>query len=98
VSERSFFSQMEWLRQATKLSSSELLLSQDHVNEGLQVAITFDDGYVSLADVALPILKELGAVATVFANTAASGWERHGAARMRLSAITRTNFSCRGKI
>ena len=35
----------------------------------MQVAITFDDGYASLREQALPILKAAGAVATVFLNT-----------------------------
>ena len=68
ISEKIFFSEMEWLSKATRLMSLEQLLSQD-LKDPLQVAITFDDGYASLHDVALPILKDVGAVATVFPNT-----------------------------
>jgi peptidoglycan/xylan/chitin deacetylase (PgdA/CDA1 family) len=37
------------------------------------VAITFDDGYANLEDHALPVLKELGFSATIFAVTAHAG-------------------------
>jgi len=73
ISKKSFCLQMEWLRQATELTSAELLLAQGLGTRGLQVAITFDDGYVNLADVALPILRDLDAVASVFANTGCIG-------------------------
>jgi peptidoglycan/xylan/chitin deacetylase (PgdA/CDA1 family) len=40
---------------------------------GKRLAITFDDGYASLADAALPILAELGLPATVFVPTDFAG-------------------------
>ena len=68
VPEYAFISQMEWLHQVARLVSLEQLVGQK-LQDSLQVAITFDDGYASLRDQALPILKRVGAVATVFLNT-----------------------------
>jgi peptidoglycan/xylan/chitin deacetylase (PgdA/CDA1 family) len=59
---------MKWLSKAARLMSLEQLLGGD-LEDPLQVAITFDDGYASVHDVALPILKDVGTVATVFPNT-----------------------------
>jgi peptidoglycan/xylan/chitin deacetylase (PgdA/CDA1 family) len=42
-------------------------------SEPVQVAITFDDGYASIHESALPILQTHGASATVFLNTAMIG-------------------------
>jgi peptidoglycan/xylan/chitin deacetylase (PgdA/CDA1 family) len=70
--EHVFRSQIEWLVNMARLTSLEQLLDRD-LPERLQVAITFDDGYASLHDVALPVLQSLGAVAAVFLNTGCIG-------------------------
>jgi len=77
VSEADFRSQIEWLRTTATIVTLDQLLA-GHRTDPLQVAITFDDGYLSLHDVALPILKAAGAVATVFAVTGCvtMGWDR----------------------
>lgn len=41
-----------------------------------RVAITFDDGFASVADAALPVLREFDAPATVFLSPAFLDWER----------------------
>lgn len=65
-----FQNQVRWLAEhATLRSLGDLLGGEPEV--GLQVAITFDDGYSTLRDVALPILDEVGAEACVYLNT---GW------------------------
>jgi peptidoglycan/xylan/chitin deacetylase (PgdA/CDA1 family) len=72
TSEKDFRLQMLWLGQNAKLLSLPQLLENDADNfsdDLLQVSITFDDGYASLRDKALPILRDLGAVASVFINT-----------------------------
>lgn len=63
-----FASQIEWLCDAARVTSLEHVLDTD-LQDPLQAAITFDDGYANLHDVALPILNDLGAVAAVFVNT-----------------------------
>jgi peptidoglycan/xylan/chitin deacetylase (PgdA/CDA1 family) len=68
LAERSFGSQVEWLARNARLTSLTQLLEQD-LRDPVQVAITFDDGYANLHDLALPILKQHAAVATVFVNT-----------------------------
>ena len=71
-SENDFRLQMQWLSQRAKLVSLPQLLENKFTevsDDLLQVSITFDDGYASLRDNALPILRDLGAVASVFINT-----------------------------
>ncbi len=66
--EADFLQQMHWLGQNAKLASLPQLLESD-LDDPLLVAITFDDGYASLRDKALPVLRDLGAVASVFITT-----------------------------
>jgi len=72
VSKKSFGAQMDWLCRVGKITPLNELLDQN-VDGATRVAITFDDGYASLHDVALPILEGVGAVATVFPNTGCVG-------------------------
>lgn len=65
-----FQQQVRWLADHAALRSVEDLLGGD-LGEGLQVAITFDDGYGSVRDVAFPILEKVGAKPCVYLNT---GW------------------------
>ena len=67
VREADFQAQMHWLEQAEMSSLDELL--RDEVSTGLRVALTFDDGYASLADTAAGILTKAGMTATVYLNT-----------------------------
>jgi len=68
VSERMFRAQMEWLRASVKLVSLCELLEED-LDDALQVAITFDDGYASLHDSAASVLYDVKTTATVFLTT-----------------------------
>ena len=43
--------------------------SSEFVRDRPSVAVTFDDGYASLLDEAAPVLRDVGAGATVFLNT-----------------------------
>ena len=70
VTEDQFRTQMAWLAQQARIMPlDELLIVPE--GDGLQVAISFDDGYASLHDSVAPILAEHGATATVYINT---GW------------------------
>lgn len=70
VTEANFRRQLAWLSEYASLLPFEDLLGENTEN-GLRVAITFDDGYATLHDSVAPILKKHGATATVFLNT---GW------------------------
>lgn len=65
-----FQDQVRWLAEHATLRSVDDLLSGE-LDAGLHVAITFDDGYCTLRDVAFPILNEVGAKPCVYLNT---GW------------------------
>jgi len=69
VREAEFDSQVRWLAQHATVESLDGLL-QDSSTPGLRVAITFDDGYGSLAATAAQILRVAGMTATVYLNTA----------------------------
>jgi peptidoglycan/xylan/chitin deacetylase (PgdA/CDA1 family) len=68
VTEAQFRSQMQWLARNTRVEQLDGLL-EDEATAGLRVAITFDDGYASLADLAAGILRDAGMSATVYLNT-----------------------------
>jgi peptidoglycan/xylan/chitin deacetylase (PgdA/CDA1 family) len=68
---------VQWLGAAARLTSLEALLRSPPA-ASLEVAITFDDGYASVHDQALPELAAVGATATVYLNT---GWIRDDAPR-----------------
>jgi len=69
VTEAQFCSQVQWLEQNARVEPVDKLL-EDATTPGLRVAITFDDGYASLADPAARILQDAGMSATVYLNTA----------------------------
>lgn len=64
-----FRAQVEWLAEQAKMLPLEGLLSKEQ-SSGLEVTITFDDGYSSLMKAA-DVLGAHGAVATIYLNT---GW------------------------
>lgn len=68
--DESFRLQMGWLASHAEVLSLDGLLSGQG-NRALQAAITFDDGYASVALNAEPILRDLDLPATVYINT---GW------------------------
>lgn len=70
VSETKFSAQMHWLAYNANLVSLSKLLEKPK-NVGLNVAITFDDGYESIYKIALPIMDRYKFTATVYLNT---GW------------------------
>lgn len=65
-----FRRQMEWLATNVEVLSLDRLLA-DSGKKPLMAAITFDDGYASVALNAEPILRDLGLSATIYINT---GW------------------------
>lgn len=70
VSEAIFREQVGWLAHNARIVSlSEALSARS--GAGKRVAITFDDGYGAVSDLAAPILAGYGGVATVYLNT---GW------------------------
>lgn len=69
-----FQRQMEWLAMNAEVMTLDGLLSGSG-ERPLQAAITFDDGYASVAMNAAPILRDLGLPATVYINTAWMGEE-----------------------
>lgn len=72
--DESFRLQMGWLASHAEVLSLDDLLS-GHGRSLLQAAITFDDGYASVALDAEPVLRDLGLPATVYVNTAWMGEE-----------------------
>ena len=68
IAEGEFRAQVSWLVRYAKVEDLDALL-QDDTTLGLRVAITFDDGYASLAASAAHILSDAGAAATVYLNT-----------------------------
>jgi peptidoglycan/xylan/chitin deacetylase (PgdA/CDA1 family) len=72
VSEDNFSCQMEYLHRHFKvvpLARAAEALRENRISEPT-AAITFDDGYQSVYDVAYPVLSRFGLPATVFINTA----------------------------
>jgi peptidoglycan/xylan/chitin deacetylase (PgdA/CDA1 family) len=76
VSEANFRAQMEWLEQCASVVSLDELLDSPN-RGGLRVALSFDDGYRSLHDVAHPILAERGFPAIVYLNSGLLGESAH---------------------
>lgn len=72
MAEDKFRRQIAWLSENATLLPLEGLLKKSG-DDGLRVAITFDDGYATLYDHVAPILAEHGTAATVFINTGRIG-------------------------
>lgn len=70
ISVEDFRAQMKWLAEHTTVRSLDALLEETFPS-GLEVALSFDDGYACLAEQALSVLSEFGLTATVYLNT---GW------------------------
>ena len=67
-----FQEQVEWLRRNARVVSIDTLLAGDGTS-GLQVALTFDDGYACIAKGVAPVLREAAMPGTVFVNTSCVG-------------------------
>lgn len=67
-----FKRQMEWLETHARIVALSSLLDPTPA-DGLQVAISFDDGYASVHDLAAAILASRGAAGTVYVNTGRMG-------------------------
>lgn len=67
-----FADHMEWLARHAQILPLDTLLEGDS-SERLQVAITFDDGYASVANVAAPIMARYGIAGTVYLTAACIG-------------------------
>jgi len=68
ISEQVFYAQMEWLKTQAEVVPLDTLLSSP-VRTGLQVSLTFDDGYRCVHNVAAPVIRSLSFPATVYLNT-----------------------------
>ncbi len=78
-----FRDQINWLTDhCVVVPLTELLESKPKLNDTIQVALTFDDGYQSLHDQVAPILIEKKVQATVYINT---GWMGEGSEGRKLS-------------
>lgn len=76
----SFREQMAWLAENADVVSLEALLASREPSQKQgkpQVALTFDDGYRTVHDVALPILRQHGFAATVYLNSGHIGDDQH---------------------
>src|SRR5208337_725041 len=69
-----FKTQIGWLARNCSIIDLELLLEKQLTKPAYPVAITFDDGYVSVYTEAKKILDNYNAPATVYLNT---GWIDH---------------------
>lgn len=72
LAEECFRRQMEWLTTHARIVPLPSLLD-GAPGAGLQVALSFDDGYASVHDLAAPILQSHGAVGTVYVTTGRMG-------------------------
>lgn len=72
LGEERFREQMDWLAANARIVTLPDLLLPDPA-EGLQVAVSFDDGYASVHDAAAPVLRSHGASGTVYVNTGRMG-------------------------
>jgi peptidoglycan/xylan/chitin deacetylase (PgdA/CDA1 family) len=78
-----FREQMAWLADHAEVVHLETLLQQETyqtqpgAKRKLRIALTFDDGYRTVHDVAAPILMQYGFPATVYVNSAHIGEHEH---------------------
>jgi len=73
-----FDAQMAWLAEhAETVSLDSLLNTERKENTKTRVAVTFDDGYRSVHDVAAPVLARYGFPATVYINSGHISEARH---------------------
>lgn len=75
VPESRFREQLAWLVENARVTGIDRLLEPDQPC-GLEVALTFDDGYECLHGIVAPILQSNGLAATVYLNTACIGDNR----------------------
>jgi peptidoglycan/xylan/chitin deacetylase (PgdA/CDA1 family) len=73
VSPALFARQLEFLRRKRDVASLEAVVQRSVRSLRPSVAITFDDGYASVLDVALPLLRKYDIAAVVFVPTASIG-------------------------
>jgi len=83
MSQSQFRSQMEWLVTHAEVLPLDDLLA-DMGETPLRAAISFDDGYASVAAQAEPVLSDLDVSATVYLNT---GWISEGGRRASEPAL-----------
>jgi peptidoglycan/xylan/chitin deacetylase (PgdA/CDA1 family) len=91
VTENGFRQQVAWLAKNASIVPLDDLLKATSA-DGLQVAITFDDGYASLHDQVAPLLAEYGATATVYLNTGRIGHSTRNASDAALGHYPNEHF------
>lgn len=67
-----FAEHMSWLSRNAQVLPLDTLLESEGT-ERIQVAVTFDDGYASVANVAAPIMARYGLIGTVYLTVACIG-------------------------
>lgn len=73
-----FESQMAWLAEHAEVVPLDVLLTPARRQKGKpRVVLTFDDGYRTLHDTAMPILQRYGFAATVYLNSGRVGESIH---------------------
>lgn len=85
-----FYRRMDWLRRNYTIVPLRELLTR--TGDARQVALTFDDGYASWHEVALPVLRELGLPATFFVCSGYVGLERDTADQFARRHLRRTQM------
>jgi peptidoglycan/xylan/chitin deacetylase (PgdA/CDA1 family) len=74
ITPQAFSAQLQWLAGNAEVMSLSRLL--DAPGSGLQVALTFDDGYASLHELAEPLMRSFGMCGMVYLNTAHIGIDK----------------------
>lgn len=93
VSQKQFRSHLSWLKrlgyQTLRLDRYIDMLNRGEKVPGRSFAITFDDGYEEVLTLALPVLKEFGFTATVFAvpGSSANAWDDGSAKLLTISQL-----------
>jgi peptidoglycan/xylan/chitin deacetylase (PgdA/CDA1 family) len=90
VSTETFDRQMFWIHQRgyKAVALGELLQAQPGASEQRLVGLTFDDGYADFSESALPVLRNYGFTATVFAIAGQLGGDNDWAEGPRKQLMT----------
>ena len=70
ISARDFEQQCRYIAETAQIVTTDIAATEEMSSSPLSVAMSFDDGYACLLDVANPIVREYGIPPTVFVSTA----------------------------